>query len=81
MPDFGLFHGEFAAGADMIAKIIAMRYNDVRDGTDIVEGVLERYQKALTAKAMIGTDGLYARFYAVKQDRSVPATQAAHTAW
>jgi len=58
-----------------------MRYNDSRDGTDVVTGVLAKYRKALEAKDMIRSDGLYVRFYAVKQGRSIPSTGGAHTAW
>ncbi|KAK5690844.1 hypothetical protein LTR97_012005 [Elasticomyces elasticus] len=62
--------------------LIAMRYNDIRDGTNYVEDdILPRYKKALTEKGMLGADGLYASFFAIKQKKSVPARQGAHTAW
>ena len=62
--------------------MIAMRYNDVRDGTNIVGDVLPKYRKALEDKGMVGRqDGLYASFYALKQQKPMPARQGAHTAW
>ena len=58
-----------------------MRYNDVRDGTNRVQDVLVKYKAALVEKGMFGQDGLYASFFALKQKKSVPASQGAHTAW
>lgn len=59
-----------------------MRYNDVRDGTNKVEDyILPRYRAALQAKGMLGEDGLYASFYAVKQKKAIAARHGAHTAW
>lgn len=58
-----------------------MRYNDIRDGTDIVTDVLSKYKPALEKKGMFGKDGLYASFYAVKQQKAIPARHGAHTAW
>ena len=58
-----------------------MRYNDVRDGTDVVSGVLEKYREALKAKGMVQGDGMYASFYAVKQQKPRPARQGGQTAW
>jgi hypothetical protein len=61
-----------------------MRLNDVRDRTEKVKGVLERYERALEEKGMVGGKGggdLYASFFALKQGKSVPARQGAHTAW
>ncbi|KAI1619414.1 hypothetical protein EDD37DRAFT_216845 [Exophiala viscosa] len=61
--------------------IIAMRYNDVRDGTNNIEDVLEKYEASLVKKGMLADDGLYAAFFALKQGKAVPARQGAHTAW
>lgn len=58
-----------------------MRYNDIRDGTDVVHEVLSKYEAALVAKGMFQKDGLYASFFAVEQRRAMPARQGAHTAW
>lgn len=62
-------------------QIIAMRYNDVRDGTDNVHEVLKKYKAALIAKGMMGENGLYANFYAVRQQVAVTPSHGAHTAW
>ncbi|KIW12292.1 hypothetical protein PV08_09569 [Exophiala spinifera] len=61
--------------------IIAMRYNDSRDGTNNVEGVLEKYEASLVAKGMLNDSGLYPSFFAIKQRAPRPARQGAHTAW
>lgn len=58
-----------------------MRYNDSRDGTNTVEHVLGNYKAAIKKKGMIGPDGLYATFFALKQKTPIPARQGAHTAW
>ena len=58
-----------------------MRYNDIRDGTDIVHEVLLKYKSALTKKGMIGEDGMYASFFAVQQKKAMPTMHGAHTAW
>lgn len=58
-----------------------MRYNDIRDGTDLTTEILTKYKAALTAKGMYGKDGLYASYFAVKQKKSIPARHGAHTAW
>ncbi|KAE8159826.1 hypothetical protein BDV40DRAFT_290574 [Aspergillus tamarii] len=52
--------------------IIAMRYNDVRDGTNIVSGVLEKYKAAWDAKGMVQPDGLFVDWLLVKQQLSWP---------
>ncbi|KAF2149458.1 hypothetical protein K461DRAFT_260931 [Myriangium duriaei CBS 260.36] len=62
--------------------LIAMRYNDIRDGTNVVEEeILPKYRSALRAKGMFGEDGLYASYFAVKQKKAIPAAHGAHTAW
>ncbi|KAG2417528.1 hypothetical protein HFD88_008747 [Aspergillus terreus] len=52
--------------------IIAMRYNDVRDGTDIVSDVLAKYKAAWDAKGMVQPDGLFVDFLLVKQQLRIP---------
>ena len=37
-----------------------MRYNDVRDGTNIVDDVLKKYTAAWKAKGMIQENGMFA---------------------
>lgn len=49
-----------------------MRYNDVRDGTNIVSGVLEKYKAAWDAKGMVQPDGLFVDWLLVKQQLSWP---------
>ncbi|KIW42237.1 uncharacterized protein PV06_05801 [Exophiala oligosperma] len=61
--------------------IIAMRYNDSRDGTNNVQGVLEKYEASLIKKGMLNDSGLYPSFFALKQRSTRPARQGAHTAW
>ncbi|KAK5195823.1 hypothetical protein LTR92_004764 [Exophiala xenobiotica] len=61
--------------------IIAMRYNDIRDGTNHVEGVLKKYEASLIKKGMLNDSGLYPSFFALKQRKALPARQGAHTAW
>lgn len=58
-----------------------MRYNDSRDGTNQVQNVLKKYKAALTAKGMIKNDELYGSFYALRQQKAMPARQGTHTAW
>ncbi|EXJ68591.1 uncharacterized protein A1O5_08385 [Cladophialophora psammophila CBS 110553] len=61
--------------------IIAMRYNDSRDGTNNVNEVLKKYEASLIRKGMITDSGLYPSFFALKQRQAIPARQGAHTAW
>lgn len=63
--------------------LIAMRYNDIRDGTDVVQqDILPKYKAAIFEKGMAGrSDGLYGSFFALKQKKSLPARHGAHTAW
>ncbi|KAL2127183.1 hypothetical protein VTI74DRAFT_11198 [Chaetomium olivicolor] len=61
--------------------IIAMRYNDIRDGTNVAEEVLEKYKMAWAKKGMIAESGLYVEWYFVNQDRTAPPTDIYFTAW
>lgn len=61
--------------------MIAVRLNDVRDGTDVVSGVLEKYSKAISKNNMVNGDALYTTFFALKQQKAIPARHGAHTAW
>ncbi|KAF8503084.1 hypothetical protein JB92DRAFT_816875 [Gautieria morchelliformis] len=61
--------------------IIGMRYNDIRKGTKVVDGVIAKYAKALQDRGMINGDGLFAQWYAVKQAFTVPAHSISNTAW
>ncbi|KAI9729547.1 MAG: hypothetical protein M1834_006743 [Cirrosporium novae-zelandiae] len=61
--------------------IIAMRYNDVRDGTNFVDTVLEKYSAAIKAKHMLNPTGLHADWYRVKQGSTSQAGDIGFTAW
>ncbi|KAF3764303.1 hypothetical protein M406DRAFT_339936 [Cryphonectria parasitica EP155] len=68
--------------------LIAMRYNDVRDGTDVVRGVLDKYKAAwrdknggFTRPGPVGGDDLVC-FWRVRQDAVVPNVWGVSTnAW
>lgn len=57
-----------------------MHYNDVRDGTDVVSGVLQKYSAALEKKNMISRD-LFQDWVSVKQGRTAPPKSVGLTAW
>ncbi|KAL8837436.1 MAG: hypothetical protein Q9170_002520 [Blastenia crenularia] len=62
--------------------IIATRYNDIRNGTNIVEDVLAKYKQAWESRGgMVSENGLFRRWYAVRQDRVLVSQQLAHSAW
>ncbi|KAJ5698280.1 hypothetical protein N7462_000285 [Penicillium macrosclerotiorum] len=61
--------------------IIAMRYNDVRHGTSVVEGVLEKYWNAIQKKQMISSDGLFVDWLFLKQGNTKQAGGIGFTAW
>lgn len=58
--------------------LIAMRYNDVRDGVNVVDGVLEKYKAAWEARnggfTSVGTSEVdeFVYYWRVKQDVVVP---------
>jgi hypothetical protein len=62
-------------------QLIAMRLNDVRDGTNILPGVLEKYKAAVSRNGMVNDDDLYTSYLALKQRKGIAALQGAHTAW
>ncbi|CAG9978193.1 unnamed protein product [Clonostachys byssicola] len=61
--------------------LIAIRYNDVRDGTSSSATVLEQYQAAWKAKGMFQENGLYIDSFSPKQDRKRHAKDVGFTAW
>jgi hypothetical protein len=61
--------------------LIATRYNDIRNGTKIIDDVLPKYKAAWAEKGMVSENGLFRRFYLTKQDRVVVSDQIGHTAW
>lgn len=58
-----------------------MRYNDIRDGTNVTEEVLEKYQAAIEKKGMIPSDGLYVDWLSVRQGTVKNAKAVGFTAW
>ena len=58
-----------------------MRYNDVRHGTNVVSGVLEKYWAALQEKKMIASDGLFVDWLFVKQGITFAPRGVGFTAW
>lgn len=58
-----------------------MRYADVRFGTNVTQGVLEKYKAALERKGMLRGQQYFSDMWQVKQDRVIPAGEAAWTAW
>jgi hypothetical protein len=62
-------------------QIIAMRYNDIRDETAIVDKVLKNYIAAWEKDGgYLQDDKFFINWYMVKQDRIVPGGIAI-TAW
>lgn len=62
--------------------LIAMRYNDVRWGTDAITPTLQKYTKAWNTKGgMAGKNGLYRDMWLVKQDINIDATDFGFSAW
>ncbi|KAJ1709552.1 hypothetical protein AFGD_001150 [Aspergillus flavus] len=60
--------------------LIAMRYNDVRDGTNVVEDILAKYKEAWEEKQMVASNGLYVDWWYVNQDRPEAPKQVGFTA-
>lgn len=58
-----------------------MRYNDVRNGTDKIEPILERYKAAWDKKGMVTPEGLYVNWLFLRQDQLMPPTGIGLTAW
>lgn len=65
----------------MFSQIIAMRYADIRYGTNVVDGVLEKYEEAIRRKGMVQEEGAFADAWRVKQDVTLPARDICFTAW
>ncbi|KAI9924306.1 hypothetical protein ASPWEDRAFT_29875 [Aspergillus wentii DTO 134E9] len=61
--------------------IIAMRYNDVRDGTNVVEDILGKYTAALEKHNMISRNDLYKDWVSVKQGHAAIPKNIGFTAW
>ncbi|GJC89183.1 linalool dehydratase/isomerase [Colletotrichum liriopes] len=61
--------------------LIGVRLRDARQGTTVIEGVLEKYKAAWDKKGLVGSDGLFPDLWMVKQDFTLPAKDPAWTAW
>ncbi len=62
-------------------KIIATRYNDVFNNTNIVEDVLTKYKQAWSGRGFVSENGLFRKWYTVKQDRIDDSDELSHSAW
>lgn len=58
-----------------------MRYNDIRDGTNVAAEVIEKYNTAWEGKGMTQENGLFINWYAPKQDEKKTASDIGFTAW
>lgn len=61
--------------------MIAMKYNDARDGTNVSGEVLDKYKAAWDKKGMTAPSGLYVDWYFVRQDKTLPPKSVGWTAW
>jgi hypothetical protein len=62
-------------------QIIAVRYNDAINSTNIVDDVLSKYKAAWAKKGMLSDNGLFRGWYSPKQDKIVVAEEISHSAW
>lgn len=62
-------------------QILSFRYNDAINGTNNVDGVLEKYKAAWAKKGMIGENGLFRRNYFPNQASYGVNEDIGHTAW
>lgn len=62
-------------------QLIATRYNDVWNGTSILDDVLAQYKKAWASRGFLSENGLFRKFYAVRQDRVSESQELSHSAW
>ena len=58
-----------------------MRYNDIRNNTEVVDAVLEKYKAAWAKKGMVTKSGLFYDIYRVKQDSLLSMGNLDFTAW
>jgi len=63
------------------SKIIATRYNDIFNNTNIVEDVLTKYKKAWSGRGFVSPKGLFRKWYTVRQDRVDDSDELSHSAW
>ncbi|KAF2652796.1 hypothetical protein K491DRAFT_604113 [Lophiostoma macrostomum CBS 122681] len=60
--------------------IIAVRYNDIRDGTNHADEVIKQYRAAWDAKGMVFPNGMFADMLMLKQDLIFPQEGAPYGA-
>jgi hypothetical protein len=58
-----------------------MRYNDVRDGTNVLDDVLVKYKNAIREKGLIRDSPVYSDWLFLKQGQAVPAQTVGFMAW
>lgn len=62
--------------------LLAMRYNDVIDGTKVFDEVLPKYQAAWAKKnGFVSDNGLFKECYAIGRDQVYEANDVSHTVW
>ena len=61
--------------------MIATRYNDVINGTNVIDDVLSKYKAAWDKKGMVSENGLFRAWYSPKRDNVIVAEEISHTAW
>lgn len=63
-------------------QLIAIRYNDARNGTNIIEGVLEKYTAAWKSRqGFLQDDGLFIQMFKVKRGDRILERGVGFTAW
>lgn len=73
-------HQEDRTHADN-GKIIATRYNDIFNNTNIVEDVLTQYKQAWSGRGFVSANGLFRKWYTVRRDRVDDSDELSHSAW
>ena len=61
--------------------LIAVRYNDVRNGTKLIDDVLVKYMEAWQNKGMVQDDGFLTWMWRKKQDSTMQSPDLSLTAW
>lgn len=61
--------------------LIAIRYNDIRNGTNLIDSILAKYQSAWEKKGMMSSEGLWTSFWMAKQDFTMGSSNVASQAW
>ncbi|KZN94303.1 hypothetical protein EN45_044990 [Penicillium chrysogenum] len=61
--------------------IIAMRYNDIHDGTEVAPDVVQKYSTAWKSKGIQQDDGLFVSWYSPKQGTLKTSRDIGSTAW